>query len=149
VDLRPLQDLYCAARNWNFIQGNETQAESPCFFVRQQRAISKPIELYGPDQLVLVDTRGNSSVENWLPLSSPQTLRACLVLPYITRGVVVHGVPRPTHEEGNRVIEEFGMAKWTRDIYRKNKTYFVGLQTIYTPEDSGQDVLGRCRGERA
>jgi hypothetical protein len=112
---------------------------------QQQRNFCMLIEIFGPNQFVLVATPGAPFSPETTELSAPQTLHGCLQLPYVCRFVVINGVPessgnilRGHNRAGNLIIRR---ANWTQATFHANRERIGGLR--YGHVDRLRDTHGR------
>ena len=112
---------------------------------QQRRNFCTLIEIFGPNQFVLVATPGAPFSPENTELSAPQTLHGCLQLPYVCRFLVINGVPessgnilRGHHRAGNLIIRR---ANWTQATFHANRERIEGLR--YGHVDLLRDTHGR------
>ena len=92
---------------------------------QQQRNFCTLIEIFGPNQFVLVATSGAPFFPETTDLFAPQTLHGSLHLAYICRSVVINGVPessgnilRGHHRAGTIIVRR---ANWTQETFYANR----------------------------
>ena len=80
------------------------------YLTQQRRNFCALIEVFDPNQFVLVATSGDPCSSEITDLFSPQTLYGCLHLTYVCRSVIIHRVPKSSgarlwghHRAGNLI----------------------------------------------
>ena len=131
--------------DWEFLFHREVwlsfgPSEPPSFLPQQRRNLGALIEVFGPNQLVLVANPGNPIPPAGTDFCSPQTLHGCLELTYVCRRLTIHGFPESSHAR----LEEFNKsgalilmsAKWTQATASNNSLQFRDFHPahINTPD---------------
>ena len=105
---------------------------------QQRRNFCTLIEIFGPNQFVLVATPGAPFSPENTELSAPQTLHGCLQLPYVCRFLVINGVPessgnilRGHHRAGNLFAVQIGPRRPFTQTWRESGGYGTGT-SIYS-----------------
>ena len=103
------------------------------------------IEIFGPNQFVLVATSGAPFSPETTDKFAPQTLHECLHLTYICRLVVINDVPESSgnilwgdHRAGNIILRR---ANWTQATFYANREQ-IGEQQ-YGHDNLLRDTYGR------
>ncbi len=102
---------------------------------QQRRNFGMLIEIFGPNQFVLVATFGAPFSPETTELFALQTLHGCLYLPYVCQSVVINGVPESSgnilrgHQWADNIIVR--RANWTQATFYANRERIGGLQYVH------------------
>ena len=101
------------------------------YLTQQRRNFCTLIEVFGPNQFILVATSGNPCSPEITELFAPQTLYGCLHLTYVCRSVIINRVPessdnilRGHHWAGNLIVRG---ADWNQATFHANMKRIGGL----------------------
>ena len=124
---------------------NPSRAPFQCYLTQQPHNFCALIEVFGPNQFVLVATSSDPCSPEITELFAPQTLYGCLHLTYVCRSVIINGVPessdnilRGHHRAGNFIVRG---ADWTQATFHANRERIGGLN--YGHIDLLRDNYGR------
>ena len=126
---------------------NPSRAPFQCYLTQQPHNFCALIEVFGPNQFVLVATSGDPCSSELTDLFSPQTLYGCLHFTYVCWSVIIHGVPKSSgarlcghHQVGNLICRS---VDWTQATFHANRERFGGLRYghIDLPKDSYRRYL--------
>ena len=121
---------------------NPSRAPFQRYLTQQPHNFCALIEVFGPNQFVLVATSGDPCSSELTDLFSPQTLYGCLHFTYVCWSVIIHGVPKSSgarlcghHQVGNLICRS---VDWTQATFHANRERFGGLRYghIDLPKDS-------------
>ena len=119
-----------------------------CLHDEQRPTYCGLIEIFGPNQFVLVATDGDLLYLKRTAAFSPQTLYSCLSLTYACWSIIVHGLP----ESSDRMLQahqragtlKLQRAVWTQATFHSNREIFGLFRYIPITLDPRTTTVAIC-----